>query len=271
MARRRDETQRRYLESVVATLTGWNDPQARLQQAFESDEFILYGQSIVPLDPARRLPFHLEILIRLGEEERTLTPPGAFLPMLEHLGMMPVLDRWVIRHAAGWWRARSGVPNTVLNVNLAPETLDSPEFPEFVEQRLRESALPATAMCFELVGSEVAAGTADAIESVRRLKALGCQFAVTGFGRDSISFDALRAVGASIVKMDGSIVREIHRDAVALAKVRSIQGVCSKAGVRTMAEFVEQPETLALLREIGVDFIQGYGVAKPEPLAAAKS
>ena len=239
MATKRGETKRLYLESLVGTLTAWSDPEKRMQTAFENDEFLLYGQSIAPLDSARNIPFHLEILIRLQEEELNLTPPGAFLPILEYYDMMPVLDRWVIEHAAQWWKARRGVPNTVLNINLSPETLDSADFAAFVAVQLSECGLPPSAVCFEVVGSDVPGGSADAVESVEKLKALGCQFAVTAFGRDSISFDALRMLGATVVKIDGGIIREIHRDAVALAKVRSIQRVCSKANVTTIAEFVE--------------------------------
>lgn len=269
MAHEGGEAQRLYLESLAATLTGWNDPEARLHKAFENDEFMLFGQDIAPLDRAKAMPFHLEILIRLREEESNLTPPGAFIPMLEYFEMMPALDRWVIRHAAAWWCARHGVPDIVLNINLSPETLDDADFTGFVGARLRACDMPSAALCFEVVGSEIATSSSAVLGSVQELKALGCTFAVTAFGRDSISFDALRMIGAAIVKIDGSIVREIDRDVVALAKVRSIQRVCAKAGVYTVAEYVEQPETLNKLREIGIDYVQGYGVAKPEPLVSA--
>ena len=266
MARRRGEAQELYLESLAATLTGWNDPEARLRKAFEEDEFMLFGQSIVPLDRKREIRFHLEILIRLREEERNLTPPGTFLPILEYYELMPELDRWVIEHAARWWKAKEGTRNTVLNINLSPETLESAEFPAFVEASLSEIGLPSAALCFEVMGSEVPAGSPEAIQSIEKVKALGCRFVVSAFGRDSISFDALRTTGAKFVKIDGSMIREIHSDTVALAKVKSIQQVCAKGGVQTVAEFVELPETLSKLREINVDYVQGYGVARPEPL-----
>jgi len=266
MARRREATQQRYLESLVGTLTGWNQPEARLSRAFENDEFMLFGQSIVPLDARRNKPFRLEILIRLREEERNLTPPGAFLPILEYFDMMPALDRWVIEHAASWWRARDGVPNTVLNINISADTLDSTDFPGFVEGQLKACGLAPGAVCFELSGHEVASGSGQALAAATRLKALGCEFAVSAFGRDAISFDALRMVGASMVKVDAAMVRESHADEVALTNVRSIQRMCSQVGVATAAEFVELTETLDKLRGIGIDYAQGYGVARPEPL-----
>jgi EAL domain-containing protein (putative c-di-GMP-specific phosphodiesterase class I) len=266
---KRGEEQRLYLESMVATLTGWDDPQAKLLQAFETDEFMLFGQSIVPLDREKKLPICIEILIRLKQEEQNLTPPGAFLPILDYFEMMPDLDRWVIRHAADWWKSRRGPASTVLNFNVSPETLDNPDFAGFVAAQLRASGLPSANVCFELPATDLATAAEQALKTAADLKTIGCQLAVTAFGRDAVSFDALRAVGGDVVKIDGGIVRMIHTDEVSFAKVRSIQRVCTTAGVRTIAEFVEQAETLAKLREIGVDYVQGYGVSRPEPLVAA--
>lgn len=266
--RKRGEAKQLYLESLVDTLTGWNDPEARLRKAIEDDEFMLFGQTIVPLDRKKEIRFHLEILIRLREEERNLTPPGTFLPILEYFELMPALDRWVIEHAARWWKSTERMRNTVLNINLSPDTLESADFPEFVAARLSEIGLPAGVLCFEVTGSEVPVGSAEVARSIEKVKALGCRFAVSAFGRESISFDALRMVGAKFVKIDGGMIREIHSDTVAFTKVKSIHQVCAKAGIQTVAEFVELPETLNRLREIGVDYAQGYGISRPEPLEA---
>ena len=264
------EEQRQYVESMTSTMTatGWNEPRKRLQQAFAADEFMLYGQAILPLDRARKLPVGMEILVRLREEEQTLTPPGAFLPVLEYFDLMPTLDRWVTRHAVRWWRDRKSNSPMVLHVNLAPDTLENDEFPGYVAAQLREGGMPAAHVCFEMTAPEMAAGSDQARKTAAALKELGCQIAVSAFGRDAISFDALRTVSGNVVKIDGALVRTVHSDEVSMTKVRSIQRVCATAGVRTIAEFVEQQETLAKLRELGVDYVQGYGVAKPEPLTA---
>jgi len=263
------ETERLYLESLASTLTGWNDPEARVARALEQNEFLLFGQSAVPLNKARGLPPYTEVLIRLQEEERNLTPPGAFLPIFEYLEMMPALDRWVIEHAAKWWRAGGSARDVVLGINLSGDTLGEAGFPAFVERQADAHGLPPQSLCFELVATEIVVAPLQMERAAKKLNSLGCRFAITSFGRDSISFDALKTVAASLVKIDGAMVKEIHRDAVALAKVRSIQQVCGKAGIRTVAEFVEHPETLKLLKEIGVDYAQGYGVARPAPLDGA--
>lgn len=267
MTRKTQATERLYLESLVGALTGWNDPEARVAKALEQDEFLLFGQALVPLKDDGDLPSYMEVLIRLQEEERNLTPPGAFLPVFEYLGMMPALDRWVIEHALRWWRSESDAQNMRLSINLSADTLGETDFPKFVDDRLRKLEVPARVLCFELSPAEVAVAPQAAERAAKKLNTMGCQLAITSFGRDSVSFGAVKTVRAALVKIDGAIVREMHRDPVALAKVRSIQQVCRKAGIRTVAEFVEQEETLKLLREIGADYAQGYGVSRPGPLS----
>ena len=256
-----------YLESLVAKVSGWSDPEARLREAFAADEFMLLGQSIVPLDATAQMPFRMELLVRLLEEEVNLTPPGGFFPALEACGMIPILDRWVVARAAAWWRERNGIANTVLHVNLAPETMEDGDFPEYVQAQLRECRMPPAGFCFELPVTDIASASAICLASIERLKAEGCGLAVTGFSRDSVSLDALRVTGAPLVKIDGSMVRTVSEDPEAYSRVRSIHRLCSTAGVMTIAEFVERPETVSKLREIGVGYVQGYGIARPESLA----
>lgn len=99
------------------------------------------------------------------------------------------------------------------------------------------------------------------------LQALGCRIAIGSVGRQPVSFKLIHAIGAHYVKIDGALVRELHRDAVALAKVQALHRVCRTVGMRTIAEFVEEPETIEKLRAIGVDYAQGFGISKPAPLA----
>lgn len=256
-----------YLESLVANLTGWRDPRARLAKAFKDDEFILFGQSIVPLDPKARLSPRIEILVRMREEEKNLTPPGTFIPFLEYYDMMPVLDRWVVQHAILWWKSKGGAQAPALNINLSVETLLEPSFLEFVVEQMGKAAMPGAALCFELEAMDVASHAQKARAAAEKLEPTGCGIAIAGFGRDLVSFGALKMVAAAgMIKMDGALVREIRRDPVALAKINSIQGVCNGAGIPSVAVFVEDPETLQMLRVAGVTYAQGYGVARPDAL-----
>lgn len=255
-----------YLESLTAALSGWDEPEARLTKAFEEDEFILYGQRMVALDPKAGLPTRIEVLIRLREEERNLTPPGAFIPFLEQFDMMTLLDRWVIGHALDWWSSDANVQKAILSVNLCATTLGEPDFPEYVGQLLLDRHAPGQALCFELAHGDLTIDPAQYAKAARQIKSLGCSFAVTGLGGDSVSFQTLRTIPAALVKIDGAIIREIHRDNLALAKAKSLQQVCRKLGIHSVAEFVELPETRRLLQEIGVDYAQGYGIVRPAPL-----
>jgi EAL domain-containing protein (putative c-di-GMP-specific phosphodiesterase class I) len=202
----------------------------------------------------------------MHEEEKNLTPPGAFIPYLEYYDMMPRLDRWVLDHALQWWQSKgAGAP--ALNVNLSAETLVEPSFPGFVGQHLGNAGMRGEALYFEVEAAEIASHAEKSRGAADKLRALGCRVAVTGFGRDLVSFEALKTVSAGMVKVDGGLVRELHRDPVSHARMKSIQGVCVKAGIQTVAEFVEEPQTMEILRGIGVSYAQGYGVGRPEALA----
>jgi Amt family ammonium transporter len=179
--------------------------------------------------------------------------------------MMPVLDRWVVDHAIQWWQSKGGRA-PALNVNLSVETLVETVFPAYVQRQLRKAAMPGDALYFEVDAVDVMTHAQKARGAADKLKALGCRIAITGFGRDLVSFEALRTASAGMIKVDGGLVMEIHRDPAAFAKIKSIQGVCAKVGIQTVAEFVEQQETIEKLRAIGFNYAQGYGVARPEPL-----
>ena len=132
-----DQGQQLYLESLVGQLTGWNNPRQRLDQAFKRNEFILYQQRIAPLQDGHKTTF-IEVLVRHQDEERHLTPPGAFLPVLEHYGMMPALDRWVTRRALEWYAPRAAERAIRFSINVAPQTLCDPTMATFMKALLKK-------------------------------------------------------------------------------------------------------------------------------------
>jgi EAL domain-containing protein (putative c-di-GMP-specific phosphodiesterase class I) len=263
---RDDSAQQHYLESLVGQLTGWNNPRQRLAQAFSQNEFILYQQAIQPLVPQPGRQF-VEILVRHEDEEKHLTPPGAFLPMLEYYDMMPQLDRWVTRRVLEWHRDH-GVGRTLrYSINCAAQTMCDAGFAAFVQEQAFAVNCPPSVLCFELPESELLTHLEAVRQCADALKALGCRIAIGSVGRQSVSFKAVHSAGANYVKLDGAIVRELHRDPVAQAKAQAISRVCRSAQIRTIAEFVEEAETLERLRAIGVDYAQGFGISRPGPLA----
>jgi EAL domain-containing protein (putative c-di-GMP-specific phosphodiesterase class I)/PAS domain-containing protein len=259
-----------YLRSIADELMGWDDPRAKLARALEDNQFLLYGQKILALKSGLRDPACFEILLRLQEEEDHLLPPGGFLPVAERYGMMEELDRWVVRNVIAWClrqlRNSPGARLPLYCVNLSGASVRSPEFANYVLSQLTISSLAPRTLCLE-IGEQDAINHHAAVERlIALLKPAGCLHTIDAFGSTKVSFTYLKGLPVDFLKIDGNIIQYILRDPSELAKARAINTVCQKIGVRTIAEFVETRETLDKLREIGVDYVQGFGVARPGPL-----
>jgi PAS domain S-box-containing protein len=238
----------------------------RLRNALSNDEFCLFFQTIEALDTrGAPAPFR-EILLRLKAEEESMIPPGSFLPVAEEYGMMPDLDRWVTRHLLGWIRVDATRRHAAYSVNLSAQTMADGAFPAFVGQALRDFGLPGSLLCFELQESDLLHWADDAIRLIGLLQPEGCRFAICGFRGNRASFELLRRVPVDFLKIDGSLILNIRRSPVDLARVKAIQRVAKAIGIRTIAEFVEDGETVAQLRGIGVDYAQGFGISRPQDL-----
>ncbi|MEQ1516727.1 MAG: EAL domain-containing protein [Usitatibacteraceae bacterium] len=241
--------------------------ELRLRNAMLHNEFYLYFQTIERvLDNSASIPFR-EILLRLKVEEENMIPPGSFLPVAEEHGMLPELDRWVVRHLLCWLDEELTRQRAVYSVNIAAQTLDDEEFPSFVKQVLREFGLSGELLCFELQEADVLDRSADARRFVEQLKSVGCRFALCGVSGDRASFDLLRQVPVDFLKIDSSLILNIRRSAVDLARVKAISRVARGVGISTIAECVEDDATLEQLRSIGVDYVQGFGISLPQDLA----
>ncbi|MBE0613683.1 MAG: EAL domain-containing protein [Burkholderiales bacterium] len=252
-----------YLSSLTEELSGWGNPRERILQAIRNDGFDLYAQDIVPLGADAPFEKMHELLIRMHDEEQNMVPPGTFLPIAERFNMMPDIDRLVVRKAIAARAAASETSSMVLCINLARSTIEDETFPGFVADALKQSRIPAQTLCFEIADGDAIAGLADAVRLANKLKPLGCQFTLDGFGRGGIGFEHVKALPLNFLKIDGSIILQIQRIPEALAKVRAIQRVSKVIGVRTIAEMVESDEILEKLRAVGVDYAQGFGIATP--------
>lgn len=257
-----------YVESIAEQLTGWTSAADRLKAALQNDEFCLYGQIIAPL-AGEGSPL-CEILIRLIEEERNLMPPGAFLPLAEEYGLLPSLDRWVVRNVIAWHasRRRADPDRTALVccVNLSGATIADLDFAAYVCEQLRIADFSGANLCFELGQSDVTVHAGAAARQSALLKEAGCRITLSGFGHDAVSIDVLKGLPLDYIKIDGNVVLNILRDPVEQAKAVAINRVAHAIGIKTIAEFVESDEILARLRKIGIDYAQGFGVSRPLPL-----
>jgi len=255
-----------FLDQMGRELAGWSDPFARLRQALDRDELQLYCQPILSL----RRPggfVMAEVLVRLREEEALMLPPGDFLPVFEHYGMMPELDRWVVSHVVRWLAGGRSGGFRSFSINISVQTLGDPEFAGFVSAELRNMRVAPAALTFEIEESSVLARTGSATEFAAAVKSEGCKVAIDGFGQRSVSFAPLKTLRVDYVKVDGSIVRNLLRSSVAEQKLKAVVRVGEAIGVGVIAECVEETDILARLRALNVGYAQGFGIARPAPIA----
>ncbi len=236
---------------------------SRLQAALEQDRFVLYTQEIRPIKAAAGAqPTCHEVLLRLRDEQGQMVPPMAFIPAAERFGLMPQIDRWVIEHAFAEQRrrTRSGYAPRIM-INLSGASLDNPELAEYITDRLRHHQLPLGCIGFELTETAAISRLKTAVKVMKRLKGLGCMVALDDFGSGMSSYGYLRELPVDILKIDGSFVRDMNHDPVAYAMVEAMHKVARAMGIRTVAEWVENDATLTALKNMGVDFVQGRGIA----------
>jgi PAS domain S-box-containing protein len=258
-----------YVDSFSEQITGQKDANL-VKAAIKRGDFRLFCQLITPIIADSGEADHYEILVRLIEEEEGMMPPGAFFPLAEKYGLMLHLDRWVVQHVTEWASPQNSPDEKRLDstffINVSGTTIADPGFPEFLQLTLMEYGVSGNVLCFEIPDSELASRPQLVAEFARRIRECGCCVAISGFGKDRISFDLIRGFQVEFLKIDGSIIFDILRDPVAAAKVTAINRVAKLIGVKTIAELVESEETIVKLREIGIDFAQGFGISRPKPL-----
>ena len=233
---------------------------ARVKDAIRDDRLRLLTQKIVDLGTGETE--HEEVLVRLVSEEGELIPPGAFLGAAERFGLMPALDRWVVTRSIA---LLSASPNRRLFVNLSGTTLGDGALLSDIEKLVVESGLPAGALSFEITESAAIADISGLQRWARRLKELGCGFALDDFGTGFSSFSYLQALPVDILKIDGSFVKDLDTNPTNSALVSAMVAVAHALGKTVVAEMVEKSSVADILRDLGVEFGQGWLWARPEP------
>jgi len=240
----------------------------RVQEALRDDQFVLYCQPVMPLLDAAEAP-HFEILIRLLDANGDIIAPVAFLPAAERYQLMPLVDRWVIHNSlkvlGDCWKTIAA-EDPVFCINLSGQSFANPGFQSFIIDEIRESGVPPKNVCFEVTETVAISHIDDAVTFMTALKKFGCSFSLDDFGAGLSSFGYLKVLPVDYLKIDGSFVREITTDEISHSMVDAISRIGKTMGLAIIAEFVEDDETQTLLRAIGVDYAQGYGVGRPAPL-----
>ena len=240
----------------------------RVNQALEDNRLQLWSQPIVAVDKGMEGGDHFELLLRLCDEQGVIVSPGSFLPAAECYGLSTTLDRWVVSNALDWLSRNPDLMRRthLCCINLSGTSLADEEFLRFVEDRLDQSSVAPQKICFEITETAAIANLSRAMVFMGSLKLRGCQFALDDFGSGLSSFAYLKTLPVDYLKIDGAFVKDIMEDKVDLAMVRSINDVGKVMGKQTIAEFVENDAILEKLRDIGVDYAQGYGICRPTPV-----
>lgn len=247
----------------------------RLIKDLQDGKFLLYSQAIVRIAPSPvDLPSYRQVLVRFQEEEEGLMPPGTFIPILEEYGLMPILDRWVTQQVVNWIvgeAARSGSrPPPRCSVTLSIDTLRrDPGFVEYAVAKLERSKIRPGLLCFEIPEFDAVVHAEALAGVIEPLRAGGCSFVLTGFSGEERAFQVAGVLGVTYVKTDGSLTHAIRTDSAAKAKLQAVHGRCHKAGMQLICGQVEDSGTLDVLKALPVDFAQGFGLARPQPLSGA--
>jgi len=240
----------------------------RIKQALEQDRFRLYAQTIAPVQRGAEQGKHYEILVRLVDEDGNIVPPGAFLPAAERYNISSSIDRWVVRASLDWLHQHSDHLDELFmcSINLSGLSLGDESFLDYVIAEFPKFGVPPAKICFEITETAAISNLQAAIQFINKLRDFGCKFALDDFGSGLSSFAYLRNLPVDYLKIDGVFVKDIAVDPISLAMVKSINEIGHVMGMQTIAEFVEDDAILAKLAEIGVDYAQGYGIAKPVPI-----
>jgi EAL domain-containing protein (putative c-di-GMP-specific phosphodiesterase class I) len=182
---------------------------------------------------------------------------------------MPDIDRWVIRHAFA--ALRTLPPGVMFSINLSGASLSQDGLLEFVRHEMRENGIVPEYVCFEITETAAIAGFDEALGLIEALRTDGCRFSLDDFGTGLSSFGYLKTLPVDFLKIDGSFVRGMRRDSLDHAVVEAVNNIAHVLGKRTVAEFVESPEILQRLHELGVDYAQGYAVERPQPIESLYS
>lgn len=243
---------------------------ARINQALQENRLELLRQAILPLDPRQTAERHYELLLRLRDEDGNVVLPDSFIPAAERYNLMPAIDRWVVQrafaHLAKTPRPGREYPPQIYSINLSGTSLNDEGFLEFIRDRLREYALPASMICFEITETAAIANLHRAVRFINALKQQGCRFSLDDFGSGLSSFAYLKNLRVDYLKIDGNFIKGMAHDPIDGAIVASINQIGHAMGLRTIAECMEDAATLERLRTLGVDYVQGFGIQAPTPL-----
>jgi diguanylate cyclase (GGDEF)-like protein len=240
----------------------------RLRWVIEERRLLLDYQEVKPLRPDAGVSPYIELLVRLRDEEGRVVAPGAFLPAAERYGLVPLVDRWVVAEALAHFAALHGSAREPARCafNLSAATLQDDGMADFILEHVQRHGVAPQRLCFELTETEAVRNLARAARFIERLRGFGCHVALDDFGAGMSSFGYLKNLPVDTIKIDGSFIRDLDNDPMSRSIVDAIAEIGHQRGMAVVAEWVDRPRTIEILRELGVDYGQGYALHRPEPV-----
>lgn len=238
---------------------------SRIQSALEEGRFKLFKQFIVPLDESQGRGKYCEFLVRMYEEDGELIIPGAFIPAAERYNLMTNVDRWVIRHVMEFIAGpQSSIKQGELAfINLSGLSINDGNIASYIREQIHANGIDPGKICFEITETAAISSFNEAYNFIEEIHELGCKFALDDFGAGMSSFSYLKALPVDYLKIDGDFIRNMDKEPMNYEIVKAVNNIGHAAGLTTIAEFVETDSVMDSLREIGVDYVQGYIIDKP--------
>ena len=263
-----------YQQNDLASLrAGEMNWVSKINDAFEHDLFFNEFQVIAPTTLYEDTPCCIESLVRIKQEDGTLIPPGAFLPAAERYNTIAKIDRWVIRNTMRLLASNQTVLDKIrfCSINLSGDSIGTDDISDYIDNCLKEFSLPASKFCFEITETQAVFNIQQAKICLKKIQELGSLIALDDFGSGMSSYGYLTQLPVNFLKIDGSFVKNIKNDNISLTFVKSMGDIAAAMNLETIAEFVEDMETYHLLRGIGINYAQGYGISKPLPIETLAS
>lgn len=263
-----------YNDEAVAERHGQMQWVNRIQNVLEENRFRLYFQ---PIERLNKLPdddgrMHGEVLIRMLDENNTIVSPGAFISSAERYLLMPAIDRWVVSNTFRLLTLNDKRAEQYIDtccINLSGQSLSDERFMDFLFSEISSSGVTPQLLCFEITETAVIANLCTTSKFISRLRGIGCRLALDDFGVGLSSFGYLKNLPVDYLKLDGCFVQNMISDNIDFAMVEAINQIGHTLKIKTIAEYVENRETLQAVRDIGIDYAQGYYISKPVPIEIA--
>lgn len=256
-------------DTMLAHRHGERQWVSRIGEALEQGRFVLYQQKAMPLSNKAEGRAYSEILIRMLDENSKLVPTTAFLPAAHRYNLMSTIDRWVLRAFCAFMRGRresTEAETDIYAINLSGQSISDERFLDFVVDQLRQNAIAPENVCFEISETAAIANLTRAMRFISVLKDMGCLFALDDFGSGLSSFAYLKNLQVDFLKIDGSFIRDTANEPIDYAMVKIVNQIGHVMQILTIAESVERKSVLVKLKELGVDYAQGFEITEPTPL-----